>query len=1343
MPPISVFLSNQTASAQQLFREAVTQVSHNLSRCVKEPATCRVLSEYFLRIQPEITIAGTPTPFGVTLAHATILYHLKLHRPSTADLENILALLSTIATLASDAELNAGPFFEEVVRGALMGLPPRARHIRRRSAPLLTAQPHFVVLLPAALFDSFAFIACNLACNLRLGGLREEWLAALGPLASAPSVLVSLRARLLQMRCSPMTARQHAAEIVSAVANNSEALPTEAVALIFDHLRLAVNVSEPDRTTEEHALCIAASVQLLELQSPVRRKYVECYLYPALRDPRMEQMLSSKIDTSAQIGKQLLRLMSTTSSASSSGCPFYLCACALFQRMLRAESPLRGAMFLVSLCQLVMPEGGVFVSSLAVDAQMDSEYFAQVIFEIVGALTEAIDFATRDEDDDDRDRSHQSAADSQLSPVAKLIDRGGTSLFVKVLFMLRLIVSAVVSTSSAAFGGGDHLDAGSTNSGRSSVSNSGSHVLSLRGGSRRSVNNNIQQQQQNQQRPDAIVMDLRAALSRETIHKIGSFVENVVLPSVAAQRQQNNNQAGGVADLSARVLVVEIAMLLHHEFVDETIGRVRDFLTEQLASKTSDAATNPAIVSHMNRVMLALADSPTARDRFATVHCASNWLRHDPLDPVTHVMLLNVMARCPTPATRLELFDSLHASIVSYVLPAVRRHLVNNNNNGNDGMTMDIHGAEDVAGASSALVLVTRMMLMVRPTGVSATAGAAASSASSNKTQQQQQLAKRLCVDIAMIASSLAASNQLKLKNHVALVLWWASLSLLRFGGEKTSVAVSSAGGNDASSACYHLFTALRYVHLSFPKLVGIATSRLVQDFCLHAPIIIDNLVSVLDENASTRQQQPRQHHNSRRRASDNNGEESLLDKYSLALRDDSPFRTWLRKHIVRSVPSRTALLIAYAQCIASRVRVHGAPHELVVPNSNSNFSSLVSQRAFSAMLTETVLATDRQVCEVFCKSACAWLRGDACPKMTTPGPFLMVICALISLHDVAPSASRSRTRIAEVLQQQVPRVATVAETLKYDSPVFARFAQSIVSVCTGQEDLNNNNNDDDGHHDGGQHMMMTNNNSLIDPYRQQQQNEQLHLMTAAHNQRSSNGDNNDDDDDHFDGDDGEQQFYDDGDDGQLDDNDDANFNSRQQKQPSSFPASALVDVAPQQHQNKRIAPPATASVSSSHGTTKENKSNNSIKGTNNRQRKNDTNEEDARDFHVDTWQALQRQSCQSLLLEVRNIMQDDFGMRVGGPTAASEDVAQQQHKQLMMLQRMMMTADDGGSELDGSQSITPGTTTNGAASWQEQQSYRTALREVRGMLVNTGSSGGGAAGRRAGGGGGFQVDLI
>jgi hypothetical protein len=409
-----------------------------------------ILAGYYTRVTPLVPLQdaqpGRPKhqPFCVALAQATLLYHLQMSRPNLQDIELWAQLIATaVSIVTANAQsgqqrrrndggadyvadqIAAHPLIRTVLRCGVLGMTPEAGDRRYRHEDLAGLEgfpPHMVVLLPPANFPAFSHLAVGLSRAQAIPvPLLEEWTRTLAArFFRVPSPLVALRAEQLVVRCvTSMHPDEHRQALQEAAMTCPAVVPLEMLRLLYFRLEACV----PDvhnSSLQDRAMCVALAPIFLQFSSPVRRVFVEAFLYPSLCHHDMAPLLA---DPAARLHlcQLLLRLLPSSCSPRD---PYYLSLCALLHPFLQDSAT--AAQTVLTLVSQHMPQGAYFGAAMALDRNMDPETFANIVLCLCRGLGVALG------------QLEHLASD----PVGALIDNNA-GLAYRCLYALRTIVRKV------------------------------------------------------------------------------------------------------------------------------------------------------------------------------------------------------------------------------------------------------------------------------------------------------------------------------------------------------------------------------------------------------------------------------------------------------------------------------------------------------------------------------------------------------------------------------------------------------------------------------------------------------------------------------------------------------------------------------------------------------------------------------------------------------------------------------------------------------------------------------------------------------------------------------------
>lgn len=395
---------------RKLFTNCVSQVQRNLKAHLNSPRTLHTLASYYTKTDPYIE----DRPFCVSLSCATFLFHIQMARISVMDVDIYVQLISQVMAQIPDDEKLTHPFIQQVLRDHVFGLP----------SPTCRGGAHCVVLVPPPQYRAFATLTTSL---LALGvvplDIVYQFQDQLESYCSSASPIVANRALALFVHNLPevrideqITALQYVLQ------TKPQKINVDFLMACYERLQRA----SPDPANGPafgRAIAIHCSELFLRFRSPVRREYVERYLYPSLCHPDMADFLAIPA-TRQHLLKELLSLCTPDMGTAN---PYYLCICALMQKAFDHE--IDGALEVVTLISCQMPHAAYVTAVLAVDSHMSVSLFAKVVI----ALARGAGLAMTGREVPDE--------------VAASINKRRTSVY-NVLFLLREVVRNCSMTSS-------------------------------------------------------------------------------------------------------------------------------------------------------------------------------------------------------------------------------------------------------------------------------------------------------------------------------------------------------------------------------------------------------------------------------------------------------------------------------------------------------------------------------------------------------------------------------------------------------------------------------------------------------------------------------------------------------------------------------------------------------------------------------------------------------------------------------------------------------------------------------------------------------------------------------
>ncbi|RNF26662.1 uncharacterized protein Tco025E_01060 [Trypanosoma conorhini] len=349
---------------KRLFVRCVEQVQRQLKPSINSPSTLHTLASYYTREEPYVE----GRPFCVSLSYATFLFHMQMARVSESDVQLYVQLINGVLAQISDDARMTHPFVLRVLRDAVFGLP----------SPTCVGGAHCVALMPPLQYRAFAYLATSL---VDLGAVPVEilyqWQDKLEALCNASSPLVANRALTLIVRTAgTIRMDEQVAALHYVLKTKPRKMNVDFLLACYERLKRAV--PEPVRgPAYGRALSIHCSELFLRFRSPIRREYVERFLYPSLSGPDMQSLVQIPA-TRQHLCGELLRQCTPGMSPSN---PYYLCLCAIMQWAF--EDEIDGAVEMVELINCQMPHAAYFAATLAVDTRMSVAMFAKTIIALV------------------------------------------------------------------------------------------------------------------------------------------------------------------------------------------------------------------------------------------------------------------------------------------------------------------------------------------------------------------------------------------------------------------------------------------------------------------------------------------------------------------------------------------------------------------------------------------------------------------------------------------------------------------------------------------------------------------------------------------------------------------------------------------------------------------------------------------------------------------------------------------------------------------------------------------------------------------------------------------------
>ncbi|KPI87754.1 hypothetical protein ABL78_3163 [Leptomonas seymouri] len=399
-----------TVEDRILFNNCAAQVQRHLKAHADSPSTLHTLASYYTKSEPFIE----DRPFCVSLSYATFLFHMQMARISVAEVELYVQLItSVLSQISEDAQLTH-PFVQQVLRDHVFGLP----------SPTCRGGAHSVVLLQPQQYRAFATMTTALiSLNVVPLSIVYQFQDRLETYCECTSPLVSNRAlALLVQTVDEVRMEEQVTALQYVLKTKPVKMNVDFLLACYERLKRAV-VDPAHGPTFGRALSIHCSELFLRFRSPIRREYVERFLYPSLCHSDMTTFLQIPATR-----KHLMReLLSQCTLGMGTMNPFYMCLCAVLQSNFDNETD--GALETVALINYRMPHAAYFASTLAVDSHMSVSMFAKVIIALVRGAGMAM--TVRETPDE----------------VAASINENRTNVY-NVLFLLREVVRSCSVTAS-------------------------------------------------------------------------------------------------------------------------------------------------------------------------------------------------------------------------------------------------------------------------------------------------------------------------------------------------------------------------------------------------------------------------------------------------------------------------------------------------------------------------------------------------------------------------------------------------------------------------------------------------------------------------------------------------------------------------------------------------------------------------------------------------------------------------------------------------------------------------------------------------------------------------------
>lgn len=399
-----------SAEDRILFNNCVAQVQRHLKTHADSPSTLHTLASYYTKVEPFIE----DRPFCVSLSYSTFLFHMQMARISVAEVELYVQLVtSVLSQIDEDAQLQH-PFVQQVLRDHVFGLP----------SPTCRGGAHGVVLLQPQQYRAFATMTTALiALDVVPLSIVYQFQDRLETYCECASPLVANRAlALLVQTVGEVRMEEQVTALQYVLKTKPVKMNVDFLLACYERLKRAV-VDPAHGPSFGRALSIHCSELFLRFRSPIRREYVERFLYPSLCHGDMAAFLQIPATR-----KHLMReLLSQCTPGMGTSNPFYMCLCAVLQSSFDNETD--GALETVALINYRMPHAAYFASTLAVDSHMSVSMFAKVII----ALARGAGMAMTGRETPDE--------------VAASINASRTSVY-NVLFLLREVVRSCSVTAS-------------------------------------------------------------------------------------------------------------------------------------------------------------------------------------------------------------------------------------------------------------------------------------------------------------------------------------------------------------------------------------------------------------------------------------------------------------------------------------------------------------------------------------------------------------------------------------------------------------------------------------------------------------------------------------------------------------------------------------------------------------------------------------------------------------------------------------------------------------------------------------------------------------------------------
>ncbi|RNE97874.1 hypothetical protein TraAM80_09089 [Trypanosoma rangeli] len=924
----------ETASEEdkRLFVRCVEQVQRQLKPNINSPSTLHTLASYYTREEPYVE----GRPFCVSLSYATFLFHMQMARVSEGDVQLYVQLINGVLAQISDDARMTHPFVLRVLRDAVFGLP----------SPTCVGGAHCVVLMPPLQYHAFAYLATSLVdLGVVPADIFYQWQDKLEALCNAPSPLVANRAlTLIVHTVSTIRMDEQVAALQYVLKTKPRRMNVDFLLSCYERLKRAV--PEPVRgPAYGRALSIHCSELFLRFRSPIRREYVERFLYPSLSGPDM-QLLVQIPATRQHLCGELLRQCTPGMSPSN---PYYLCLCAIMQWAF--EDEIDGAMEVVELINCQMPHAAYFAATLAVDTRMSVAMFAKIIIVLVRGAGLAM--TGRDVADD----------------VATAL-QNRTSVY-SVLFLLREVVRNCSITAS--------------------------------------------------RRATDMHKALHIAVPEKTVEALGKL---------AMEAFDDLTEAA----VDPQLICAELAMVLHQlhieEAMDAAVAHLRDVTALCIFCGLGRGASP---VCEVNGTMHMTGQASVGRVLTTLAECAGMasvegkliQLLRDPatqMDSAVHFLLFHILSHAGQ--HRNTLFQVLEPYIRSTLTTLVSADRASN--------------AGLVGSQQKANVLMLHVKLVVLFANA---------------------------LEPSYVESILRVFCEVRLRsNHDALTLWYMANLLLRQGKGNVELLPTDPAENNycvnfpgcapmCNTTADNAQLLLKIIDRSHSfsdethKLVGCCVCKLIQDFNVQAPNIIESLLTPFGFTPVGIQP---------------------LCEYALPVGASSTFWSFFLHQMKLSAPSRIAFMAALAKSISQRFRI-AAPADAVAIDGAEATGHLFAVMTYEAMKRNPPLA------RVVLHTISQWVKQPHHP----PGRFacLFYICTqlltVVVQRGTGPEAvelaaetgqdtsqfTDAVTKTTAIVRGQLPRLAQLGPLVRQENTGFYQLlhrlhhkTKRLVEETTGEK---------------------------------------------------------------------------------------------------------------------------------------------------------------------------------------------------------------------------------------------------------------------------------------------------